>query len=76
MATADLTEPLKDGTIVRVLDSNFKRALIVEYRGALGPKGARVYRIMVVKKPRMYMEVLEEQLEVLREPRPNPSDTV
>jgi hypothetical protein len=37
---------------------------IVEFRGNLGPGGARVYRIRVRKKPKpAFIEVLEEQLE-------------
>jgi hypothetical protein len=68
MATPNLIEPLKDGTLVRIRDSGFHRARIAEYRGPLGPKGARVYRVLVQRKPRrMYIEVLEDQLEVLAE---------
>jgi len=58
-------EPLKPGTVVRILNSGFHRAWIVGYRGPLGPDGARVYQVLVVKKPRMHIEVLEDQLEVL-----------
>jgi hypothetical protein len=65
MTAENLTEPLKDGTYVRIRDSGFRRARIVEYRGPLGPKGARIYRVIVQKKPRMYVEVREDQLEVL-----------
>lgn len=65
MATANLAEPLKDGTYVRILNSGYPRAQIAEYRGPLGPKGARVYRVLVQKRPRQYLEVLESQLEVL-----------
>jgi hypothetical protein len=77
MATQDLAEPLKDGTFVRIRNSGFHRARIAECLGPLGPKGARVYRILVQRKPRrMYVEVLEEQLEVLDEasvsPHPKP----
>ncbi|HQU41579.1 MAG: hypothetical protein B7Z73_00345 [Planctomycetia bacterium 21-64-5] len=58
--------PLKDGTVVKILNSGYHRAVIAEYRGPLGPKGARVYRVLVQKKPRRtYIEVLEDQLEVL-----------
>ena len=65
MATKNRSEPLKIGAIVRILNSGYKRAKIVEFRGALGPKGARVYRIRVRKKPRpAYIEVLEDQLEL------------
>jgi hypothetical protein len=68
MATQNLVEPLKDGTVVKILNSGYGRARIAEYRGPLGPKGARVYRVLVQKKPRrVYIEVLEDQLEVLDE---------
>jgi hypothetical protein len=67
MPASNTTEPLPIGTPVRIRDSGYGRAWIVEYRGPLGPKGARVYRVMVRRKPhRAYTEVLEEQLEVLR----------
>lgn len=66
MKTPSLTEPLKDGTFVRVRDSGYHRAQIAEFRGPLGPKGARIYRVLVEKKPRrVYIEVREDQLEVL-----------
>jgi hypothetical protein len=65
MATQDSTEPLKPGTYVKILNSGFHLARIAEYIGPFGPKGARVYRVLVSKKPRMHIEVLEEQLEVL-----------
>ncbi len=65
MTTPDRPEPLKDGTVVKILNSGFHRARIAENLGALGPKGARIYRVLVSKKPRMYIEVLERQLEVL-----------
>jgi hypothetical protein len=64
MTTQNQTEPLKIGTIVRIRDSGYRRAEVVEFRGPLGPKGARVYRVLVRKKPRpAYIEVLEDQLE-------------
>ena len=68
MADRDLAQPLKEGTVVKILNSGFYRAEIVQYRGPLGPKGARVYGVVAVKKPRLYLEVLEDQLEVLSEP--------
>jgi hypothetical protein len=65
MTTQELPEPLKVGTFVRIRDSGYGRVQIIEYRGPLGPKGARVYRLMVRKKPKpAYIEVVEEQLEV------------
>jgi hypothetical protein len=66
MVTQNLSEPLKDGTVVKILNSGYNRAWIAEYRGPLGPKGARIYRVLVEKKPRpVYIEVREDQLEVL-----------
>jgi hypothetical protein len=66
MPTQNPTEPLQIGTPVKIRDSGFGRARIVEYRGPLGPNGARVYRVQVRRKPRpAYTEVLEDQLEVL-----------
>lgn len=61
----NLTEPLKIGTIVRIRNSGYGRAKIVEFRGPLGPNGTRVYRVRVRKKPKpAYIEVVEEQLEL------------
>lgn len=66
MATQTQTEPIKDGTEVRILNSGYQRAWVAEYRGPLGPKGARVYSVLVQKKPRrIHIEVLEDQLEVM-----------
>jgi hypothetical protein len=68
MTTQNLIEPLSDGTVVKILNSGYDRAEIAEYRGPLGPKGARIYRVLVQKKPRrIYIEVREDQLEVLNE---------
>jgi hypothetical protein len=67
MTTRNLSEPLKAGTVVKIRDSGFHRAKVAEFLGPLGPKGARVYRILVQRKPRMYIEVLEDQLEVLND---------
>ena len=64
--TQNFSEPLKIGTLVRVLNSGYGRARIVELRGALGPNGARVYRVRVRKRPKpAYIEVLESQLQTL-----------
>ena len=66
MTTPNLTEPLKAGTVVKIRDSGYHRAKIAEFLGPLGPQGARVYRVLVQRKPRrVYIEVLEDQLEVL-----------
>ena len=68
MTTQNLIEPLKVGTVVKILNSGYARAKIAEVRGPLGPKGARIYRVLVQKKPRLvYIEVREDQLEVLQD---------
>lgn len=66
MTLQNLTEPFKIGDLVKIRNSGYKLSRIVELRGALGPKGARVYRVRVRKKPRpAYIEVLEDQLEAV-----------
>lgn len=62
----DSGEPFTPGTLVRIRNSGFGRGRVAEYRGPLGPKGARVYRVRVRKKPyEAYTEVLESQLELI-----------
>jgi hypothetical protein len=64
MTTEHTSEPIKVGTIVKILNSGYGRARVVEFRGPLGPKGARIYRVRVRRKPRpAYIEVREDQLE-------------
>jgi hypothetical protein len=65
MSTQNPAEPLKIGTLVRIRNSGYGRARIVEFRGPLGPNGARVYRVRVQEKPPAYTEVLEDQLETV-----------
>jgi hypothetical protein len=66
MTTPNGNEPLKVGTWVKIRNSGYGRGEIVEFRGPLGPGGARIYRIRVRKKPRpAYTEVREDQLEEL-----------
>jgi hypothetical protein len=68
MTTREAGEPLKVGTLVKIRNSGYGRAQVVEFRGPLGPKGARVYRVRVRRKPRpAYIEVREDQLEVAAE---------
>ena len=68
MTAPKLFEPLNVGTIVKILNSGYGRAKVAEYRGPLGPKGAHIYRVLVQKKPRpVYIEVREDQLDVLQE---------
>lgn len=66
MNPLNTTEPLQVGTLVRILNSGYKRARIADYRGPLGPGGARIYRVLVRSKPwRTYIEVREDQIELL-----------
>jgi hypothetical protein len=66
MTTQNEIEPLKDGTVVKVRNSGYSHAWITEYLGPPGPKGARIYRVLVQKKPRpVYIEVREDQPEVV-----------
>ena len=68
MTTQNLFVPLAAGTAVKILRSGYHRALVAEYRGPLGPKGAHIYRVLVQRKPRpVYIEVREDQLEVLQD---------
>jgi hypothetical protein len=68
MTAQNLVEPLKVGTVVRIRNSGYPRAKIAEVLGPLGPNGSRIYRVLVQKKPRrVYIEVREDQLEVLSE---------
>lgn len=64
MTTQNRADPLKVGTLVKIRNSGYGLAEIVEYRGPLGPQGARIYRVRVRSKPRpAYTEVREDQLE-------------
>jgi hypothetical protein len=68
MTYSELGRTSQGRTIVKILNSGYPRAKIAEVLGPLGPKGARIYRVLVQKKPRrVYIEVREDQLEVLRE---------
>lgn len=60
------TEPLPVGTVVKILNTGYRKGKIVEYRGPLGPGGARIYRVRVRGKPKpAYTEVREDQLAVI-----------
>jgi len=66
MATQYETEPLPNGTVVRILNSGYGPSTIAEYRGPLGPNGVRIYRVHYRKKPHTaYTEVREDQLEIV-----------
>jgi hypothetical protein len=66
MTTQNTTEPLKVGALVTIRNSRYGPARIVEYRGPLGPGGARIYRVRVRGKPNpAYVEFREDQLVVI-----------
>jgi hypothetical protein len=65
MATETLN-PIKLGDGVKIRNAPGMSGRVVEMRGPLGPKGVQVYRIRLRRKPKpAYVEVLEEQLEVV-----------
>lgn len=67
MTTPNTTERFKVGAMVKIRDSGYRKARIVEIRGPLGPNGAIVYRVQVRSRPHAaYTEVLEDQLETVR----------
>ena len=64
MRPLEADAPFQVGDWVRIKDSMYERVRIAGYWGPLGPKGARVYRIRLEKKPRLvYVDVGEDQLE-------------
>jgi hypothetical protein len=66
MATNNAAESLKVGALVNIRDSGYRRGRIVEFRGPLGPHGARIYRVRVRRKPKpTYIELREDQLEAI-----------
>jgi len=66
MTEKKVSQTLKVGDMVKVRYSGFKRAKVVEERGALGPSGKLVYRIIVRRKPKpYYIDVTEDQIELI-----------
>jgi hypothetical protein len=58
---------LKVGDRVRIRNYGGQQGEIVEFRGPLGPGGARIYRVLVRRKPkRDYIELREDQLELIK----------
>jgi hypothetical protein len=61
-----VSQPLKLGDYVEVHYYPALRGQIVELRGPLGPGGAQIYRVRFKRKPKsMYIELREDQLEVI-----------
>jgi hypothetical protein len=54
----------KYGDRVRIRYSKM-RGPIVEVRGSFGPGGAQIYRVRVRRKPPAYIDVREDQLELI-----------
>jgi hypothetical protein len=53
------------GDRVKIRNSAGMKGRIVELRGPLGPGGAQIYRVQIRRKPRAYIEVREDQLEII-----------
>jgi hypothetical protein len=65
-ASANIHELMKVGDRVRIRHYGGQQGRIVEYRGALGPKGAHIYRVVVGRRPqRCYIELRQGQLELI-----------
>jgi hypothetical protein len=61
---AKVVTPLNIGDRVRIRNYAGKYGRIVEYRGALGPGGAPIFRVLVQRKPSIsYIELRGDQLE-------------
>jgi hypothetical protein len=60
------TDLLKIGDRVRIRHYDGQEGRIVEFRGPLGPGGARIYRVRIQRKPTpTYIELREDQLELI-----------
>jgi hypothetical protein len=57
---------LKIGARVKIRNLGGQIGKIVEFRGALGPKGAPIYRVLIRRKPRRdYIELRDDQMELV-----------
>jgi hypothetical protein len=57
---------LQIGARVKIPNLGGQIGKIVEFRGGLGPKGARIYRVLLRRKPRRdYIELRDDQLELI-----------
>jgi hypothetical protein len=76
MALDKISGNLKNGTLVKIRNSGYRQGKIVEFRGLLGPGGAPIYRVLVRGKPNpAYIEVREDQLELIPSPVSEKSDS-
>ncbi len=65
----DSDDPFQIGTFVKIRNSGYKkRAKVIEYCGTLGPNGAKIYRLLVRRRPPAYTEVRADQLELWSKP--------
>ncbi len=65
-APANIHDLMQVGDRVRIRHYGGQQGRIVEYRGALGPNGAHIYRVVVGRRPeRSYIEVRQDQLELI-----------
>jgi hypothetical protein len=58
---------LQIGARVKIPKLGGQIGKIVEFRGGLGPKGARIYRVLLRRKPRRdYIELRDDQMELIK----------
>jgi hypothetical protein len=63
MAKKKVIPSFQLGDLVRIPHYSNRRAKIVELRGALGPGGKQVYRVIVRRKPSpVYIELTEDEV--------------
>ncbi len=66
IAEPGVRELLRIGDRVRIRHSSNQEGEIVEYRGPLGPGGARVYRLLLLREPLgYYIELREDQIDLI-----------
>ena len=62
----EVGQMLQMGARVKIPNLGGQIGKIVEFRGRLGPKGARIYRVLLRRKPRRdYIELRDDQMELV-----------
>jgi hypothetical protein len=65
MAGKEAPPIFKLGDLVKIRHSGYRPGRIVELGGPLGPGGAHIYRVRYRRKPPAYIDVREDQLELV-----------
>ena len=53
------------GDRVKIRHSNGRTGRVIELRCPLGPGGLAIYRVLIGRKPRIYVEVRADQLDLI-----------